>query len=76
MPIYEYRCSNCNLKFELLRGLSEANEGAPCPRCHNSAERILSTFSAISKGESGVSSPVGGSSCSSCGSSSCGSCGP
>ena len=75
MPIYEYRCPGCHLKFELLRGLSEAEQGASCPRCHNSAERILSTFCAVSKDERGVSSPVGGSSCAGCSSTGCSTCG-
>ena len=75
MPIYEYLCSSCKQKFELLRGISEANEGALCPSCHKSAKRVLSRFSSLSKDASGVTAPIGGSSCSSCGSSSCGSCG-
>ena len=36
MPIYEYVCSDCDLKFELIRSLSQAEEGALCPRCQNS----------------------------------------
>jgi len=75
MPIYEYRCSSCNSKFELLRSLSKANEGAQCPRCHSPAERILSTFSSLSRDESGQTTSIGGSSCSSCGATSCTSCG-
>ncbi len=75
MPIYEYHCSSCNSKFELLRGLSKANEGAECPRCHSPAERILSIFSALGKDESGQTTSIGGSSCSSCSTASCSSCG-
>ena len=75
MPIYEYICPSCNQKFELLRPLSQANEEASCPRCHNKAERILSTFSSLSKDESGLTSPIGGSPCTSCSTASCDSCG-
>ena len=75
MPIYEYRCSGCSSKFELLRALNKANEGAQCPRCHIPAERILSTFSSLSRDGSGQTTSIGGSSCSSCGASSCTSCG-
>ena len=76
MPIYEYRCPNCNSKFELLRGLSKANEGAECPRCHTPAERILSCFSAVSKGDGGQTASIGGGGgCSSCSSASCSTCG-
>ena len=75
MPIYEYICSKCDLKFEQLRPLSHANEGAPCPRCDESAERILSSFCSFSRDESGLTSPTGGSSCGGCSATSCGPCG-
>lgn len=75
MPIYEYRCARCNSKFELLRSLSQASQGAECPCCHSPAERVLSTFRALTKDGSGQTSSVGGSSCASCGSASCTSCG-
>ncbi len=76
MPIYEYVCSDCNLKFELLRTLSQANEGASCPHCHNNAERILSTFASFSKSDNGLTTPLAGSNpCGSCSTSSCNTCG-
>ena len=75
MPIYEYVCSGCDLKFELLRPLSRANEGAPCPRCHNGAERIFSVFASFSKSDGGLTAPLaGGNSCASCNLTSCDSC--
>lgn len=77
MPIYEYVCSTCGLKFELLRPASQSAAGAPCARCQQSAERVLSSFAAVSANEHGVTAPVagGGSSCGGCSSTSCGSCG-
>ena len=75
MPIYEYVCPSCELKFELLRPLSRADEIAACPRCQEAAKRVMSTFACFSTDESGMTSSVGGSSCSSCGSSDCTSCG-
>jgi putative FmdB family regulatory protein len=70
MPIYEYLCPKCGLKFELLRAMSQAGEDAPCPGCGQSAERVLSPFSRSSEG-----SPLsGGDSCSSCSTTSCDSC--
>jgi putative FmdB family regulatory protein len=75
MPIYEYICHSCDFKFELLRPLSKATEAVSCPQCHQKADRVLSTFACLSKDESGVTSPVGGSSCASCGAASCDSCG-
>jgi len=76
MPRYEYVCSDCSLKFELLRPLSQSGEGASCPRCHKSAERVFSTFASFSRDESGLTMPLAGSnSCSSCGATSCDTCG-
>jgi len=77
MPIYEYVCSDCGLKFELLRPFSEAGEKASCPRCHQNAERIISACASFSKNEAGESIPLAGtgSSCGSCGATSCDPCG-
>ena len=76
MPIYEYVCSDCGFKFELLRPLSRAKEEAPCPQCHNSAKRTLSTFTSFSTDESGLTTSIAGSnSCASCGSTCCDTCG-
>lgn len=74
MPIYEYVCSDCETKFELLRPMSRANEDVPCPHCQQKAERILSTFASFSMDESGLSSPIGGNSCAGCSATSCDTC--
>ena len=75
MPIYEYFCPDCDLKFELMRPLSQASKGAECPHCQQKAERVLSAFCSVSKDESGMTTPIGGSSCGSCSTPSCSSCG-
>ena len=54
MPIYEYVCPKCNLKFELKRPINEAGEEAPCPHCHSSAKRVFSTLSIIAKDGFGI----------------------
>ncbi len=74
MPIYEYVCSKCGLKFELLRSLSQANEEGSCPQCHSVAERVLSTFVSHSTDDMGFTQSLGGDSCSSCGATGCDSC--
>jgi len=75
LPIYEYVCTKCENKFELLRSLSRAGEGAPCPGCNSLACRVLSTFAAFSKGSGESSEPVGGAgSCSGCSATSCSTC--
>ncbi len=69
MPLYEYKCSKCNYKFEELRSISRATEDNTCPVCKAPAKRIMSTFAAMSKDSYGVASSVSGSSgCDSCGS--------
>ena len=75
MPIYEYVCPDCDLKFEELRPLSRADEAVSCPRCHKEARRVMSAFACFSKGEDGLTSSIGGSSCASCGATSCDTCG-
>jgi len=67
MPLYEYTCPKCGLKFEKLRSMSQCEQDTECPQCHSTAKRMLSTFASFSKG---------GGSCSSCSTSSCDSCHP
>ena len=61
MPIYEYVCPSCELKFEMLRPMSRANEKAACPECKKEAERVLSTFACCSVSGSGETTPIAGS---------------
>ncbi|MBI2869248.1 MAG: zinc ribbon domain-containing protein [Chloroflexi bacterium] len=76
MPIYEYICTECGCKFEVLHRAGQA-DGAACPRCHAGASRKFSTFASFSRSGSGESTPVAGtgSFCGSCSSSSCSTCG-
>ena len=74
MPIYEYVCSNCQFKFELLRPLSQASEDVPCPRCQQSAKRVLSVFVGRSANASGSLAAIGGDHCGGCDATDCGTC--
>ena len=49
MPIYEYECEKCLLRFEEKRRFGE-DGGACCPECHSEARRIFSPVSIIFKG--------------------------
>ncbi len=49
MPIYEYKCPSCDIKFEVKRGFSEST-GATCPRCQCQAQRIFSPVPIVFKG--------------------------
>ena len=44
MPIYEYRCPQCQTEFELKRPFSQASEPAPCPKCGTPGEKLVSVF--------------------------------
>ncbi len=45
MPIYEYRCSKCRIRFtELIRNWSDPRTPV-CPKCgDNNPERLVSSF--------------------------------
>ncbi len=49
MPIYEYECQKCHLRFELRRGFGEDGDGF-CPQCGSEARRIFSPVPIIFKG--------------------------
>jgi len=49
MPIYEYKCQKCSLRFEVRRHFGE--DGAtPCPQCGIEAHRLFSAVPIIFKG--------------------------
>ena len=73
MPIYEYLCKDCGVRFEILRSIKEADSPVPCKSCQSGhTQRTLSVFFA----QSGSQIVAGGSSggCSGCTSGSCSSC--
>ena len=76
MPIYEYVCGKCKNKFELMRPFSRSQEGADCSKCHNQAERIISSCYAMTSGDNGAIKSIegSGSSCASCSSGNCSTC--
>ena len=51
MPIYEYRCDDCDLTFEVLRRKRQADDAITCKRCDSSStSRAISLFAAQSNG--------------------------
>ena len=47
MPIYEYRCEECDHRFEILQRLGEGPDGLTCPDCGTPRlEKMFSTFAA------------------------------
>lgn len=45
MPIYEYRCKECNKKFSRLVGMLQMDDPMECPQCGaTDAQRLISRF--------------------------------
>jgi putative FmdB family regulatory protein len=55
MPLYEFRCRECDEVFEERRPMSEASAPATCPHGHAGAVRLLSVFASV--GASGSPAP-------------------
>ena len=49
MPVYEYKCGDCSLSFELIRRVADESEH-PCPQCQGRARRVFSPVSVVFKG--------------------------
>jgi putative FmdB family regulatory protein len=49
MPIYEYRCKDCENAFSRLQKIGAGTDDVKCPKCNGkSVERLLSTFASTS----------------------------
>ena len=45
MPLYEYHCTECGQRFELLRRFQDADRDVVCPQCQSQqVERQISSF--------------------------------
>jgi len=72
MPIYEYICSDCGLKFEIVRQIKDADTPIPCKQCKSDhTARTISVFFAQSSGKVVAGSSSG---CAGCAGGSCASC--
>jgi len=69
MPLYEYRCPECDTTFEARRPMAEASDPIDCPQGHVGSRRLLSVFastgaaSASSAPAPAASRPAGGGCC-------------
>ena len=71
MPIYEYRCNQCQKEFEKL--VFNTSEKIACPKCKSKkVNRVMSAF-AFSSG--GKFKSTASSSCGTCSATSCSTCG-
>jgi len=75
MPIYEYLCKDCGVRFEIIRPIKDADTPVPCKSCESDhTQRTLSVFFAqsgsrvIAGSNSGGCAGCAGGTCSTCGS--------
>ena len=53
MPIFEYKCSECNTKFEVLHKSSTKQDDVTCPKCNsNKNKKLFSSFSSTINSDS------------------------
>ncbi|HLZ08903.1 MAG TPA: zinc ribbon domain-containing protein [Chloroflexota bacterium] len=72
MPLFEYRCRDCNASFERLihRDLADSVD---CPECGGSrSRRLLSMFATINQTSDGPMGATSGGGCACGGACSCG----
>jgi putative FmdB family regulatory protein len=57
MPIYEYRCTDCRKKFEVLVLRAEEESALRCPHCSSAKmKRLISRFTSIKSEEARLES--------------------
>lgn len=55
MPLYEYHCTDCGSRFEILRRVGQGAEGLECPACGKTdVEKEYSTFAGAVAGGAGL----------------------
>ncbi len=60
MPLYEYRCQDCEHPFEVLQALGANGCDLTCPSCQSSTvTKQLSTFAAASAEPRNTGGPAG-----------------
>ena len=76
VPLYEYLCARCDVKFDLLRSFSQADAPAACPECQGQdSKRAISLVASFSRSSDGSTRSIAGSNgCAGCSASSCAQC--
>jgi len=55
MPLFEYKCTKCSSRFEVLHKSVNSIEKVECPECHSTEiKKLLSSFSASGLKESSM----------------------
>ena len=66
MPVYDYKCTACGHRFELLQSISSRGETV-CPRCGGKVARVYEGKWAMGKRSGGCSCGGNCQGCSGCG---------
>jgi putative FmdB family regulatory protein len=56
VPVYEYRCVECDDTFEQRRPMAAADDGVTCPDGHTEVRRLLSVFATAGRATAGAGS--------------------
>ena len=55
MALYEYKCADCEERFDLMRPMSAADDAAQCPECGGTdSRRLISSFTSVTPGASAL----------------------
>jgi putative FmdB family regulatory protein len=63
MPLYDYKCPECDTTFEARRSMAEASEPIDCPNGHAGSRRLLSVFATVGGSSSSAVPRAGGHGC-------------
>jgi len=58
MPLYEFRCPECETVFEARRPMAEASDPIDCPNGHVGSRRLLSVFASTGAASAGGGAPA------------------
>jgi putative FmdB family regulatory protein len=70
MPVYDYRCTDCNKTYDVFHKGKEVVEDVVCPSCGSTRHKKLMSVPVVSMGSSSSASDYSGDS--SCDSGCCG----
>jgi putative FmdB family regulatory protein len=63
VPTYEFRCRECDERFELRRPMAEADRPAPCSAGHADTVRLLASFATTGRSSGSPATVSSGGGC-------------
>lgn len=49
MPLYKYKCKECEYKFEMMQNMSD-DAISKCPKCDGAVRRVIQRIAVVFKG--------------------------